>query len=371
FYDYREICRVCLEASEEMVNIFDGIAGKRISIAEMISQCTGFRVSRGDAFPKTICLPCKEDATNAYEIKQLCETNQRAFWQLKKDIEEETDLLVEEISDKSSTEAIKYHCEVENEEIESERDRFHGLVKNEPIEDDVFEEDSLNFSDCDNQIDIEVKTEECNDSLPANDQPLGNIVNDADKTQPPLKKVQHPCPHCQKPFSRNADLKQHIRTHTGERPFKCSHCSKAFAQFGCLQIHIRMHTGERPYTCSFCQKSFLRLGGYKQHLRIHTGERPYKCSHCEKSFARFENLRQHIRTHTGERPFKCSHCSKAFAQFGCLQIHIRMHTGERPYTCSFCQKSFLRLGGYKQHLRIHTGERPYKCSHCEKSFARF
>jgi hypothetical protein len=39
-----------------------------------------------------------------------------------------------------------------------------------------------------------------------------------------------PCPHCPKRYTRGFHLKNHIRTHTDERPFACIQCGRAFVR---------------------------------------------------------------------------------------------------------------------------------------------
>ena len=146
-----------------------------------------------------------------------------------------------------------------------------------------------------------------------------NSLGDAEKTHSDSK--------MKKLKTNNKSIKP--RTQDGKfKSFKsekevCMNCNLTFDTKTEKFQHKRMHM--KDYLCAFCDFKTKSANVIKEHERTHTGERPMVCTWCGKGFSQKKTLQNHERLHTGEKPYQCKHCDSKFAQLTSLKSHTKAH----------------------------------------------
>ncbi|KAK8375698.1 hypothetical protein O3P69_008461 [Scylla paramamosain] len=84
----------------------------------------------------------------------------------------------------------------------------------------------------------------------------------------------------------------------------------------------RPSSGKGLHHCIYCPYSTSVKTNIVNHMRTHTGEKPFVCQMCPYRSNQRTNLKTHMRTHTSEKSYMCPHCSVSCTNKTNLVTHI-------------------------------------------------
>ena len=183
------------------------------------------------------------------------------------------------------------------------------------------------------------------------DEELADMSNQlfATRRHQRMYRDEHTCDVCGKSFSSEKYLQMHSSLHGAATPHRhlvaenfktneyrgelggdgfkssswtCKICNKIFAQNSSFKNHMRTHSDERPFVCEICSIGFKERYHLKKHMLFkHSDELKEKCQFCGKRFKDSTAVRAHERIHSDHRPYHCRRCGKAFKTSECLWHH--------------------------------------------------
>ncbi|MCJ8735482.1 hypothetical protein PDJAM_G00247690 [Pangasius djambal] len=149
------------------------------------------------------------------------------------------------------------------------------------------------------------------------------------------------CKHCGKTYAREGALKQHVST--------CHYDAEELSKKLKKKVHM----------CVYCSKEFDHFGHFKEHLRKHTGEKPFECPDCHERFARNSTLKCHMSACQNgagakkgrKKLYECQVCGEVFNSWDQFKDHLVIHTGDKPNHCTLCDQWFTHARDLTAHLQ--------------------
>uniref|UniRef100_A0A2A4J6N3 Protein krueppel n=1 Tax=Heliothis virescens TaxID=7102 RepID=A0A2A4J6N3_HELVI len=390
------LCRLCCQ-NEGTVYIFNSKVEDIEVSSKIMYCCPNINIKGDDGLPSSICNNCNEDLAICYQFILKCEASDKklrsqclalkVISKVMSDLGDcEPKLEVKSEAGDSDGEQLY----VEDEDIPLEQIKLEQLPTVEPniiprkrrtytVRSKCKDMLAYPCANCGRafanpstyKVHMRSHTDEKPHSCPMCDKKykdssaLKRHIDNAHSQIPRRRERDFVCEHCGKAFYGKADVIIHMRTHTGETPYKCTICGAKFTQISGLQRHKKRHTGEKNHLCTACPKTFCTKEELKNHQLVHSNVKTFTCSLCNSQFKYKNNLRKHMNLHSESSNFVCSYCGRTFKLKGNLKIHIDSQHSEKSGYCNICIKHVPNM---EMHMWRHTGQRPIKCGLCESSF---
>nr|CAH8875764.1 unnamed protein product [Trichobilharzia regenti] len=173
------------------------------------------------------------------------------------------------------------------------------------------------------------------------------------------EKLKWNCSHCPLAFQRQSHLVEHLRTHTGERPFKCVLCGRKFTQASNLRRHLSSHKAWPP--ASSCTVSLISKTSHNSQVTNNPSAPralPHKvwiCRFCDQRFDSYLQLRVHMVHHKDKQVYSCvfNGCESSFASPNNLLNHLvekHQFYKEDGLSCETCGQKYSDFGHLVRHL---------------------